>query len=83
MNDAVIKKIAVAFGLFALSLVSLGSWLNGARISTSFIRGIESFLVMGFLAWGVGKLILARFLNQMEPPQEAKPSKGEQVNQSV
>ena len=84
MNDAVIKKIAVAFGLFALTLVALGSWLNGARVSTSFIRGIESFLVMGFLAWGVGKLILDRYLDQIEPPQEeSKPVKGEQLNQSV
>jgi len=82
MNDAGIKKIAVAFGLFSLILVFMGSWLNGARVSTSFIRGIESFLVFGFLAWGVGRVILPRFLNQQEPPQETKPRKGEQLNQT-
>ena len=83
MNDAIINKIAVACGLFSLTLVFLGSWLYGARLETSFIRGIESFLILGFLAWCVGKIIRARFLNQTPPSQEAKPPKGEQLNQSV
>jgi hypothetical protein len=83
MNDSILNKIAVAFGLFSLALVFFGSLLNGARLSTSFIRGIESFLILGFLAWGVGKVIWVRFLNQTTPPEEAKPPKGEQINQSV
>lgn len=83
MNDAIINKIAVACGLFSLTLVFLGSWLYGARLGTSFIRGIESFLVLGFLAWCVGKIIQVRFLNQTPPPQEAEPPKGEHLNQSA
>lgn len=83
MNNDGLKKIAVACALFSLFLVFLGSWANGARVSTSLIRGLESFLVFGFMAWGVGQMILARFLNQQEPPQEVKPRKGEQLDQSV
>lgn len=83
MNDTIINKIAVACGLFSLTLVFLGSWLYGARLGTSFIRGIESFLILGFLAWCVGKIIQVRFLNQMPPPQEAEPPKGEHLNQSA
>jgi len=83
MNDSILNKIAVAFGLLSLALVFFGSLLNGARLSTSFIRGIESFLILGFLAWGVGKVIWVRFLNQTMPPEEVKPPKGEQINQSV
>lgn len=82
MNDAIINKIAVAVGLFSLALVFLGSWLYGARLGTSFIRGIESFLVLGFLAWCVGKIVRVRFLNQT-PPQEDEPPKGEHINQSA
>ncbi len=51
MNRASIKKISVVAGLFSFTLIFFGSWIYGARIISSFFRGVEGFVVFGLLTW--------------------------------
>ncbi len=87
MTEINIKKVALLFALFAFILLALGSWVQGARIVTAFIRGIEGFAIFGLLAWGVGKRLLAQsLLNEYEPPPpstDEEEDKGEKVDQTV
>ncbi|NIQ01862.1 MAG: hypothetical protein GWM98_16880 [Nitrospinaceae bacterium] len=38
-------------GLLAFTLVFFGSWVFGARILSSFFRGLEAFALFGAVAW--------------------------------
>ncbi len=51
MSRWAVKKFAVAAGLFSFALVFFGSWFYGARVWSSFFRGLEGFVVFGSLAW--------------------------------
>lgn len=51
MTRTTIKKFTVAAGLAAFTLMLFGSLAYGARFSSSFIRGVEGFIVFGLLAW--------------------------------
>ena len=51
MNRLIIKKISVAAGLFSFTLIFFGSWIFGARIVSSFLRGLEGFVLFGLLTW--------------------------------
>ncbi len=51
MSRTSIKKISVVAGLFAFTLIFFGSWVYGARLFSSFIRGLEGFAVFGLLTW--------------------------------
>ena len=51
MSRASIKKISVVVGLISFTLIFFGSWLYGARILSSFIRGVEGFALFGLLTW--------------------------------
>ena len=41
----------MAAGLLSFTLIFFGSWFYGARILSSFFRGVEGFMVFGLLAW--------------------------------
>ena len=51
MSRTSIKKFSVVAGLLSFTLIFFGSWLYGARISASFIRGVEGFVIFGLLTW--------------------------------
>jgi hypothetical protein len=51
MSRASIKKFSVVAGLLSFTLIFFGSWFYGARIVSSFIRGVEGFALFGLLTW--------------------------------
>jgi len=51
MSRTSIKKFSVVAGLLSFTLIFFGSWLYGARVSASFIRGVEGFVIFGLLTW--------------------------------
>jgi hypothetical protein len=51
MSRMSIKKFSVAAGLFSFTLIFFGSWIYGARIISSFFRGLEGFAIFGLLTW--------------------------------
>lgn len=51
MSRTSIKKFSVAAGLFSFTLIFFGSWIYGARILSSFLRGLEGFAIFGLLTW--------------------------------
>ena len=51
MSRTSIKKISVVAGLFSFMLIFFGSWLYGARVFSSFFRGLEGFAIFGLLTW--------------------------------
>jgi len=58
MTSLTAKKIAVGFALLSFAVLVFGSLLNGARIVTAFVRGVEAGLVFGLLAWALSFLLL-------------------------
>ncbi len=80
MNDLSVKKVALFFALFAFTLLCIGSLINGARVTTSIIRGGEGFLIFGLLAWGVGKRLLAK---QSADPEPVSPPQDEPVGENL
>ncbi len=80
MSQMSIKKFSVAAGLFAFALLFFGSWIYGARIFSSFIRGLEGFAIFGLLTW----LILQGWaaLKSKENPEEDK-GKGINLDQTA
>jgi len=51
MSLTSIKKYSVVAGLLSFTLIFFGSWLYGARVFSSFVRGVEGFAVFGLLTW--------------------------------
>ena len=51
MNRTSIKKFSVVAGLFSFALIFFGSWIYGARVFSSFFRGLEGFAIFGLLTW--------------------------------
>lgn len=85
MSSTTIKKIAVGFSLLAFAVLTFGSLLSGARILTSFVRGIEAAVVFGLLAWGLSAMAVAE-REEMEPETPAEPDekdKGKNLSEVV
>lgn len=51
MSRISIKKFSVVAGLLSFTLIFFGSWLYGARVFSSFFRGLEGFAIFGVLTW--------------------------------
>ena len=51
MSLTSIKKYSVVAGLLSFTLISFGSWLYGARVFSSFVRGVEGFAIFSLLTW--------------------------------
>jgi hypothetical protein len=51
MSLTSIKKFSVVVGLLSFTLIFFGSWFYGARIFSSFVRGVEGFAVFSLLVW--------------------------------
>ena len=75
MSRMSIKKFSVAAGLFAFTLLFFGSWIYGARIFSSFVRGLEGFAIFGLLTW----LILQGWA-ALKPKEPLEEGKGKGIN---
>jgi len=58
MNSLTLKKMATGFALLSFGILAVGSLLTGARLFTSFVRGIEAGVIFGLLAWGLGSFLV-------------------------
>ena len=63
MNGAIINKWAMGLAVFSFGFLSIGSFLFGATVTTSVLRGLGGGVLFGALLWLVGLLI-----NEEEDP---------------
>ena len=78
MSRISIKKYSVAAGLFSFTLIFFGSWIYDARIFSSFIRGVEGFVIFGLLTW-----LVLRGWSAMKPKDRLEESKGVNLDQTA
>lgn len=83
MNAATVKKLALAFSLLSFTILMVGSLLNGARILSSFIRGIEAGLLFGLLAWGLGSMLVDKPEPIIVMQDEEEKDKGTELDKTV
>ena len=57
MNGAIINKWAMGLAVFSFGFLSIGSFLFGATVTTSVLRGLGGGVLFGALLWLVGLLI--------------------------
>ena len=57
MNGDIINKWAMGVAIFAFGFLSIGSFLFGATVTTSVLRGLGGGVLFGALLWLVGFLI--------------------------
>ncbi len=78
-----VKRISAGFGMLAFLVMSVGSFLMGARLMIAMIRGVEGFVVFGVVAWGVC-LFLQRNVDFSEAPMmEDDESKGAHLDETA
>ena len=63
MNDTIINKWSMGLAVFSFGFLSIGSFLFGATVMTSILRGLGGGVLFGALLWLVGLLI-----NEEEDP---------------
>ena len=78
MSRISIKKFSVAAGLFSFSLIFFGSWIYGARVISSFFRGLEGFVIFSLLTW-----LILRGWSSMKPKDHLEESKGVNLDQTA
>ena len=57
MNGDIVNKWAMGLAVFSFGFLSIGSFLFGATVTTSALRGIGGGVLFGALLWLVGLLI--------------------------
>lgn len=75
------KKGALAFALFSFSLVSIGSWVMGARVMTALVRGVEAFFLFGVLVWSLLSLLVVR--EGLGEENQKTSNKGQNLDQTA
>jgi hypothetical protein len=78
MSRISIKKFSVAAGLFSSALIFFGSWFYGARIMSSFFRGLEGFVIFGLLTW-----LILRGWFAMKSKDHLEEGKGVNLDQTA
>lgn len=63
MNGDIVNKWAMGLAVFSFGFLSIGSFLFGATVTTSVLRGLGGGVLFGALLWLVGLLI-----NEEEDP---------------
>ena len=63
MNGDIVNKWAMGLAVFSFGFLSIGSFLFGATVTTSVLRGLGGGVLFGALLWLVGFLI-----NEEEDP---------------
>ena len=57
MNGDIVNKWAMGLAVFSFGFLSIGSFLFGATVTTSVLRGLGGGVLFGALLWLVGFLI--------------------------
>ncbi len=84
MTEFQLKKMALTLAVFAFCLLTFGSWLNGARIVTSFVRGVEGFCIFGLLFYVFGSLFFVKRNNLLAGKKKRKKKqKGVNLDQTA
>ena len=65
MNGDIVNKWAMGLAVFSFGFLSIGSFLFGATVTTSVLRGLGGGVLFGALLWLVGLLI-----NEEEDPTD-------------
>ena len=79
MNDIIINRCAMGLAVFSFGFLSIGSFLFGATVTTSVLRGLGGGVLFGALLWLVGLLI-----NEEEDPTgDDVEEKGDTDRESV
>ena len=63
MNGDIVNKWAIGLAVFSFGFLSIGSFLFGATVTTSVLRGLGGGVLFAALLWLVGLLI-----NEEEDP---------------
>ena len=63
MNDIIVNRWAMGLAIFSFGFLSIGSFLFGATVTTSVLRGLGGGVLFGALLWLVGLLV-----NEEEDP---------------
>ena len=63
MNGDIVNKWAMGLAVFSFGFLSIGSFLFGATVTTSVLRGLGGGVLFGALLWLMGLLI-----NEEEDP---------------
>ena len=63
MNDIIVNRWAMGLAIFSFGFLSIGSFLFGATVTTSVLRGLGGGVLFAALLWLAGLLI-----NEEEDP---------------
>ena len=58
MNDTIINKWAMGLAIFSFGFLSIGSFLFGATVTTSALRGLGGGVLFGASLWLTGLLVI-------------------------
>jgi hypothetical protein len=82
MSAVNIQKMAVAFALLSLGILSIGSILMGATFFTGILRGVGGAILFGLLALGVSSMLMKEDEEDMDDDDDQE-DKGNQLDQTV
>ena len=58
MNDTIINRWAMGLAIFSFGFLSIGSFLFGATVMTSVLRGLGGGVLFGASLWLTGLLVI-------------------------
>ena len=58
MNDTIINKWSMGLAVFSFGFLSIGSFLFGATVMTSILRGLGGGVLFGTSLWLTGLLVI-------------------------
>ena len=76
MNGDIVNKWAMGLAVFSFGFLSIGSFLFGATVTTSVLRGLGGGVFFGALLWSVSLLV-----NEEEDPTDDDVEEESEVDQ--
>ena len=58
MNDTIVNKWSMGLAIFSFGFLSIGSFLFGATVTTSSLRGLGGGVLFGASLWLTGLLVI-------------------------
>ena len=58
MNDTIVNKWSMGLAIFSFGFLSIGSFLFGATVMTSILRGLGGGVLFGTSLWLTGLLVI-------------------------
>jgi len=58
MNDTIVNKWSMGLAIFSFGFLSIGSFLFGATVTTSVLRGLGGGVLFGGSLWLTGLLVI-------------------------